>query len=142
MKEPMRVNLKATPEVARIVKAAFPDYRKREAVVETFSEHGEQINSYWDEGSKSIFALVDIATMQKKSLPTSTHPFFDVIGRGIGKGENAILSVDRVGNITLKRIPDGLALVEAGWFCGKPVTARVYVNAGTLNARMLTAPSA
>ena len=132
-----RVNLSAAPEVKQIVKAAFPDYRKREAVIETFPERGATVNSYWDGGSRAEFALVDIATMRVRSLPTATHPFFDVTGRGIGAGENDDIAVDNVGNVTLKRIPDGCALVEAGTFCGKPATATVMVNAATLNARLL-----
>ena len=130
------VTQKEAPEVFRVVRAAFPDYRKKKVAVEVFGPH--RINSYWGGGSRSEYCLVDLSTMQRKPLPTSTHPFFDVM-RKTGPGENDAIQVDSVGNVTLKVLPNGVALVEAGTFCGKPATAVVMVNAGTLTP-MLPAP--
>jgi hypothetical protein len=96
------------------------------------------INSYWDGGSRTEFAVVELASLQRKSLPTRTHPYFDVAVRGLTNAENADLEVDQVGNVTLKHLPEGFALVAAGTFCGKAATAHVYLNPANM-ARLLAA---
>jgi len=40
--------------------------------------------------------------------------------------------VDERGNVTLKALPEGIALIQAGWFCGKPATATVWLNPNNL----------
>ena len=121
----MTINLKDSPEVKAVVRAAFPSYRKLKASVQAF--YPMTVNSYWDGGSKDEFAIVELLTLQRRDLPTSSHPYFDVERRGLSSTENEHVSVDRVGNVTLKHLPDGFALVRAGTFCGKPATAAVYV---------------
>ena len=125
------VTLKTAPEVTSIIRAAFPSYRKHKAFLSTFNS-GININSYWDGGSKDEYAIVELSTLQRKLLPTSTHSYFDVAARGVANTENTDISVDRVGNIILKRLPEGFALVAAGTFCGKPATAHVWVNAANM----------
>lgn len=125
------MELKDAPEVKRVVLAAFPSYRKHRATLSAFN--GEvNLNSYWDSGSRAEFAIVELATGQRKPLPTRTHPYFEVARYGIS-GENEVISVDHAGNITLKVLPEGFALVEAGTFCGRPATAHVYVNPANLS---------
>jgi hypothetical protein len=121
-----RIELKSAPEVKKVILAAFPEYKKHNAFLSAF--HPMNINSYWDGGSKDYYAIVELATMKRKSLPTSTHPYFDVTARGNANKENDIISVDHVGNITLKELPEGFALVQSGVFCGKPATAHVFLN--------------
>jgi hypothetical protein len=130
------VTLKTAPEVKAVVLAAFPGYRKHNAFLSTFG--GLSINSFWDGGSRTEFAVVELASLQRKSLPTRTHPYFEVAVRGLANTENADVEIDHVGNITLRRLPDGFALVAAGTFCGKAATAHVYLNAANL-ARLLAA---
>jgi len=126
------ITLRSAPEVKRLILRANPDYRKRQAVVATFPESGGvYVNSYWDGGTKDEFAVVHIETLAMLSLPTSSHPYFDIARHGI-QGENAAVVVDHYGNVTLKTLPDGYALVRTGWFCGKPSTATVYVLPGNL----------
>ena len=125
------VTLKTAPEVTNVIRAAFPSYRKHKAFLSVFNG-GVNINSYWDGGSKDEYAIVELATLQRKLLPTSTHPYFDVAARGVANAENTDVIVDHVGNITLKRLPEGFALVAAGAFCGKPATAHVWVNAANM----------
>jgi hypothetical protein len=125
-----RIELKSAPEVKRVVCTAFPSYRKLTAFLSPF--HPMTVNSYWDGGSRDEYAIVELATMQRKSMPTSTHPYFDVARYGMSDKENEVISVDHVGNITLKILPEGFALVAAGTFCGKPMTANVYVNPANL----------
>jgi hypothetical protein len=81
---------------------------------------------------------VELSSLQRKSLPTRTHPYFDVAVRGLNNTENADIEVDGVGNVTLKRLPEGFALVAAGTFCGKPATAHVYLNSANM-AKLLAA---
>lgn len=120
------INLKSAPEVKKVVLTAFPEYKKHNAFLSAF--HPMQINSYWDGGSKDYFAIVELSTMQRKSLPTSTHPYFDVAARGMANQDNGIVESDHVGNITLKILPEGFALVRGGVFCGKTATAHVFLN--------------
>jgi len=119
----MNVELKHHQEVKNIIRAAFPGYRKHNAGLTEFK--GEvNINSYWDGGSKSEFALVELTTMRTRALPTASHPYYDLHG---ATGENPVIRAER-GNVYLKALPEGYALVEAGTFCGKAATARVYLN--------------
>lgn len=135
------VDLKDCPEVKRVILAAFPSYKKRRAFISEFSDqHGVNINSYWDGGSKSEFALVALATMQRKEMPSQSHPFYDVERAGMANTENQDVAVDHVGNIRLKRLPEGIALVEAGYFCSKAATAHVYFAAANM-AKLLPAPA-
>jgi hypothetical protein len=122
------IELKSAPEVKRVITAAFPGYKKHKAILGTFPESGLNINSYWDGGSKDEYAIVELATMNRKAMPTSTHPFFDIAARGMANQSNGIVETDHVGNVTLKVLPEGFALVRSGYFCGKPATAGVYLN--------------
>jgi hypothetical protein len=131
------VTLKIAPEVKAVVLAAFPAYRKQNAFLSAFGG-GLSINSYWDGGSRTEFAVVELASLQRKSLPTRTHPYFDITVRGLANTENADVEVDHVGNITLRKLPEGFALVAAGTFCGKAATAHVYLNPANM-ARLLAA---
>jgi len=120
------ITLKSAPEVQRIIRAALPDYKKHAAFLSEFS--AVSINSFWDGGSRSTFILIDLATLQVKSLPTSSHPYFDMQSTS---GENQDVIVER-GCVTLKRLPEGIALIEAGTFRGKQATAHVYINSVNL----------
>ena len=136
------IELKTNPEIKRIVTAAFPGYKKQKAYMSEFLEMN--INSYWDGGSRDEYAIVELATMRRAAMPTSTHPYFDVARYGI-KGENNVLPVDARGNITLKRLPQGFVLVQAGTFCGKQAAAHVYTAPkpvpadGTVEAELIPA---
>lgn len=119
------VELRSAPELKRIVKAAFPRYAKKNVFLSKFSP--TQINSYWDGGSRDTYVLINLATMQDQPLPTSTHPYFDVAAKGMAGGSSDAVEVSDRGNITLKVLPDGFALVRAGTFQGKPSTAHIYL---------------
>ena len=132
--------LKQEPVLKAIILAAFPSYRKQKAFVSVFNG-GVNVNSYWDGGSKDEYAIVELATLQRHPLPTSSHPFFDVARHGLANRRTEVASVDRVGNVTLNMLPDGFVLVSAGTFCGKPATAHVWVPASNM-APLLTAGQA
>ena len=133
-----RVKLKDSPEVKRVVLAAFPGYRKRQAVLCLFGSYGRSINSYWNGGSRNEYAIVELTTGQVKPLPTQSHPYFDIAGRGIADQENEVVSVDHFGNIMLKHLPEGYALVQAGTFDGEPSIATVYLNPANLTPLLET----
>ena len=122
------IELKTAPEVKRVITAAFPSYKKHAAFLSAFGECGVNINSFWDGGSRSEFAIIELATMARKPLPTRTHPYFEIAARGLTNQEDQNISIDHVGNVTLKRLPEGFALIEAGTFCGKSATAHIYLN--------------
>ncbi len=122
------IELNKAPELKRLVKAALPSYIKHNAFLSVFSaEHGLNINSYWDGGSRDTFVALDLTTMRTKALPTSSHPYFDVAAKGI-EGDNNMVAVDSRGNITLKQLPVNVAIIKAGTFCGKQATAHIYLN--------------
>lgn len=136
----IHVKLKEHPEVKAIVTAGFPSYRKLSASISPFGS-GVRINSYWDGGSRSEFAIVDMTTGRRMPLPTSTHPYFDVARHGAVNVDSPHLAIDHVGNATLKVLPEGFALVEAGTFCGKAATAHVYLNDANLTKFLPTPPA-
>lgn len=122
-----RIPLRSAPELKRVVLAAFPSYRKRDAYLSVFT--GKQnINSYWDGGSRDEYAIVELQSLQRKGLPTSSHPYFDIAARGLANASSPDVETDHVGNLYLKHLPEGFALVRAGTFCGKAATAHVYLN--------------
>ena len=75
------IELKTAPEIDAIIAAAAPGYRKKTATLAQFAG-SMTVNSYWDSGSKSSYALVDLATRRARPLGGSSHPFFDVRARG------------------------------------------------------------
>ena len=135
----LTITLRSAPEIKRIVEAAFPSYRKHKATLSVFNG-GVNINSYWDGGSRDEYAVVDLATCRRGALPTASHPYFDVARHGIANVETDVISVDHVGNVTLKVLPEGFALVAAGTFCGKPATAHIYLHSSSY-ARIAAAVS-
>ena len=133
------ITLKTAPELKALLKRALPGYKKHNVFLSEFStQHGVNINSYWDGGSKDEFVLFDMEHQTVRPLPTSTHPFFDVAGRGMANQEDNNVAVDHVGNIRLKHLPENWALIQHGWFCGKTATAHIYLNGANMT-KFLTA---
>lgn len=116
----LTVNLADNRDVQRVVKSAAPDYRKREARVmptATVTLDG----TFWDGGSRSEYAAVELATGRVSSAPQYAPPQFG------GPMSAPVVN-----------IPVGIAIVKTGTFCGKPATATVYVNPADV-AHMLPA---
>lgn len=122
------IDVRKDRSIKAIVVAAFPGYRKHKAYVQVFGDRGKSINSYWDGGSRDEYAIVRLSDLARMPMPTVGHPYFEVKARGVGTGEDEYVTVDHVGNVTLKRLPAGFVLVQAGTFCGKASTAHVYAN--------------
>jgi len=117
------------PEVARVIRAAFPAYRKQKFSIGPF--YPMRVNSEWSGGSRDYFAVVNLVTLERYEV-TVGHCYFDVASHGIKNIDTEVVTVDRVGNVTLNVLPEGFALVSCGIFCGKPGTAAVYVNPANL----------
>lgn len=132
------VVLKDHPEIKAVVTAAFPGYKKHKAWIRAIGPSGQGINSYWDGGSRAEYAMVDLVTGRRVALPTNTHPWYDIARAGLAGGEDSAVVVDHRGNVTLKYLPEGVALVQAGTFCGKPATAMVILNPANM-AKLLGA---
>ena len=106
----MRLNLSSSPELARIVRAADNSYRKREASLQV-RETVCLSNTYWDGGSRSTYVAVDLVTLRSSAA--------EQFAPGAFGGPAAAPMV---------RIPEGIAIVQTGVFCGKTANATVYIN--------------
>jgi hypothetical protein len=104
------LELKTAPEVLRLIRAADPSYRKTRAYLHV-SESVSLSGTYWDGGSRSTYTAVDLATGRSKGAPQYDPPQF-------GGPRAAPVVV----------IPEGVAIVETGVFCGKTANASVYIN--------------
>lgn len=114
------------PGIGPVVAVAFPRNCKP-IKVERF-QGPVNVNSYWDSGSRDEYRLVDLATRRVLPLPTS-HPAYDRLPNG-----------ERCGELELRELPPGVALVCGGTFMGKPATVRVMLREENLVA-MLPAPT-
>lgn len=114
------------PGIGPIARAAFPDNRRPVRVVEFRGPRN--VNSYWDGGSKDEYRLVHLVTGQVWHAPTS-HPFYDRRDDG-----------QRCGNLELRELPENVALVSGGYFCGKPATVTVHLRPENM-VKMLPAPA-
>ena len=120
----------SSPEVRRILDAASGVNGKRNGDVSVGVFSGPRImNSYWDDGSKDEFALVDLVEYRSWSVP-STHPFYDRVPSG-----------DRCGQLQLAELPPDTCLVEGGYFRGKPRSFRIHFRNENL-AKLLPGPTA
>lgn len=113
-----KIELKAAPEVAAIIRAADPSYRKRYAYLMP-REAVELSGTYWSGGSRSTYTAVNLETGKSAGAPQYNPPQF-------GGREPTV------------QIPEGVAIVQTGIFCGKPATAYVSVNPANM-AKLLGA---
>jgi hypothetical protein len=79
-----------------------------------------------------LYAIVELATGQSKPLPTQSHPFYDIERLGLANKEPVAIVVDGRGNVTLKFLPEGYALVVRGPLGIKPARASVYLTPANL----------
>jgi hypothetical protein len=120
----------SSPEVRRILESAKNVTGKRNGDVAIGIFTGpKRMNSYWDDGSKDEFCLVDLSNYRSWSVP-SAHPFYDRLENG-----------DRAGNLELRELPYNTCLVEGGYFRGKPRSFRILFRDENI-AKLLPAPTA
>jgi hypothetical protein len=105
-----KIELKTAPELVKVIRAADPNYRKRQATLSA-SETVGLYGTYWDGGSRYTYTAVDLVTGRSKGAPQYDPPQFG------GPRVDPVVA-----------IPEGVAIVQTGIFLGKTATARVYVN--------------
>jgi hypothetical protein len=88
-----------------IIMQAFPNYRKRKAVLVT-TENTELHGRYWDGGSISKYVIVDPAGGMKLAPRRNDFPF--------------------TAPDTVVDLRDGTKVVQCGVFCGKAGQAYIY----------------
>jgi len=100
-----------TPDIQRVCKVAFPNYKGRKFKVQ-FDTKQMSVRSYWSGGSRTCYALVRLKDLEVHHAPDS-HPMFDRV------------QVD-VDNVT---IPEGFVIVGHSNFCGKDMGLTIYTPA-------------
>lgn len=107
-------------EIARVIRAADPTYRKRDAYV--YARDMVTLGgTYWDGGSRSTYTAVALDSGRTSAAEQFAPPQF---------GDPRVAPT-----VTL---PDGIVIVKTGIFCGKTATAAVYVRPDNM-PRMLPA---
>jgi len=104
------LTLKEHPEALRVIRAAAPDYRKHKAILRV-SPAVALSGTYWDGGSRSTYTAVNLQTMRASAADQFDPPQFG--------GPATAPEVS---------IPEGVAIVQTGYFCGKTATAIIYIN--------------
>lgn len=106
----MIYKLKDFPELLRIIHAVDPEYRKHNVIVNVV-ERMALGGTYWSGGSRVAYTAVNLLTMQSSGAPQFSPPQFG------GPATDPVVAV-----------PEGVAIVSTGTFCGKKATASVYLN--------------
>jgi hypothetical protein len=118
----MKLNPRS-PEVRKIVAAAFPHYRGRK--VSLACEEKTSIHSrFWDGGSKSEWMAVELET-SKAAAPDKAFTLPPGYG---GPSEDPVLAV-----------PPGFALVEHIIFCGKDCGVVIHISPATASPALTEA---
>lgn len=105
----MYISLKDNPEFNKYLNMASGEKKTNECELRVFPEYGIAMESNWSGGTKYWYTLIDMVT-------------------------NKVLPIPENGNIgqpstpELKVLPPNFCLVETLVFCGKKMTARIYMN--------------
>ena len=82
------IKLKEHPEVFARDSRGITELQETKATIFEFRK--PCINSYWDGGSKDVYALVRLTDLRSLPLPSSTHPYFDCHGAN-AQGEGIVV---------------------------------------------------
>jgi hypothetical protein len=113
------VRLQDNPEIAKVIRAAFPSYKKRDAWV-SVAESVTLSGTYWDGGSRATYVAVDLVTQRSLGAPRYDPPQFG--------GPRTAPTV---------ALLNGVVIVGGGVSCGKPATAHLWVRPDNV-AKVLT----
>lgn len=111
---------RSIPVIRRIIEATYPNYKGRKIKLRSYTPH--ELHSYWDEGSRDTFALVNLNAGTVGHME-SNHPFFEAQRSPIG---NKFI------------LPPMCILVMHSIFMGKDSGLTIYVNLSDINALDLT----
>ncbi len=114
------------PSVQAIARAGFPSYKGRTFEVEVHADRGFNFpGNYWDDGSRSTYALVRLADKHTTGAIRPSHPVFE-------RKQAAMLNERGC-------IPPDCAIVEHCISCGKDLGLRVHIHADNA-AKLIPAP--
>lgn len=116
-------NWQKDPTVAPIVRAAFPDYRRKKVSVKA-AEAVMLQDLNWSGGTRSIYRAVALDGSQTG---------------GDTLGHSQRHPMDNQAEGASVPVPQGFALVRGGDFCGKPSLLTIYVNPADM-PRLLAQP--
>lgn len=105
------------PEVKEAIRAAFPSYKGRTFSVAPLT-FPFSCRSYWSGGSRTSYAVVNLAEEKAKAVPQNGSPFDG-------------------GELKAEGLPAGYAIASHSIFCGKDMGCTLYVLPENLNPRML-----
>ena len=105
----MYLNLNDDQLVKSVCRKAFPEYTGRKVQIR-YNVKSINLQSYWDGGSRSYFAIVRLQDNEILSVPEN-HPAFSPI--------------NGIDNFT---IPEGYVVVENRIFCGRDMGLKLHVS--------------
>lgn len=106
----MKIKLSDNKQLSDLIRRVAPNYRKHDVHVNVRTSIVLG-NTYWDGGSRYDYHAVNLLTNQVSMMERQAPTAYG------GKFDNA--RVD---------IPNDVAIIQTGVFCGKQTTAHVYVN--------------
>jgi len=113
------IDLKKNPEIKAVIQSADSSYKKHKAFLQV-RERVSLSNTYWDGGSRSTYHAVRLDNKASLGAPQYAPSAFG--------GSSHVKVVE---------IPEGVVIVETGYFQGKTATASVYVSPSNV-AKLLT----
>jgi len=116
------IKLKGEDALLRVIRAVDPSYRKHDCIISA-AEFVTLQGTYWSGGSRTTYTAVNLLTMQSSGAAQYNPPQFG--------GPQTDLKVP---------IPEGVAIVSTGTFCGKKAAAHVYLNPLNM-AKLLVCPT-
>ena len=124
MYQTLTIKLKDHPEAKRLILAVDPTYKKHDAYITVQDTPVELYGTYWSGGTINTYTAVNIATRHTSAAPQYDPPQFG------GPKETPKVA-----------LPEGVAIVKTGMFCGKKACARIYLHPANA-AKLLPAPQA
>lgn len=100
----------ALKSVKHIITATFPDYKGRKFFLQPSEKAPKELNSYWDEGSRSFYAFYNLDTKEVLHVH-SNHPWFE-------KNQPN----------KLRALPDHVVLASYVISCGRECGVTLYGN--------------
>lgn len=104
----LHIDLNDDNFIKKVCKSAYPAYNGRKFKV-IFDTQKMNCRSYWDEGSRTLYAMVRLSDMEVAHAPSNAHPFFT--------------TVQGVDSVT---IPEGFVIVAHSISRGKDMGLTIY----------------
>jgi hypothetical protein len=115
--------LRDEPALAAFVRRALPDYRKHKVIINVATSL-ELHDTYWSGGTRASYMAYDLATGASRGAPQYAPPQFG--------GPRTSPRVE---------IPEGVVIIQTGYFCGKVATATIHVHPSNMPKLLAAAPA-